>query len=169
MYTGLLHLHNAMRWVILILLLIAIYRHFAGMNAKRPFSNTDKKTDLFLMVSAHITLLIGIYQWVAGPWGLRNIQSLGMGEVMKSSVYRFWAVEHLTGMVIGIALITVGRGVFRKNIADEQKHRRALLLFVVALVVIAASVPWPFREVGVGRSLFPGGEKRVLPTVSVYR
>lgn len=168
MYTGLLHLHNTMRWVILILLLVAIYRHFTGMNAKRPFSNADKKTDLFLMISAHITLLIGIYQWVAGPWGLKNIQGMGMGEVMKSSVYRFWAVEHLTGMLIGIALITVGRGVFRKSIADEQKHRRALLLFVVALVVIAASVPWPFREVGVGRPLFPGS-KAAAPTAAVYR
>lgn len=156
MYTGLLHLHNLLRWVILILLLVAIFRHLSGMNAKRAFNNTDKKIDLFLMIAAHITLLIGLYQWAAGPWGLQNILGVGFGEVMKNKAYRFWAVEHLVGMIIGIALITVGRGSFRKAISDEQKHKRALLLFAIALVIIFASVPWPFRGVEIARPLFPG-------------
>jgi len=168
MYTGLLHLHNLLRWVILILLLVAIVRHFAGMNARRDFSNADKKVDLFLMIAAHITLLIGLYQWAAGPWGLQNILSLGMGEVMKSKVYRFWAVEHLAGMLIGITLITIARGSFRKAIPAEQKHRRALILLVIALAVIFASVPWPFRGVEIARPLLPGG-KRPMPSVISVR
>ncbi|MCU0353544.1 MAG: cytochrome B [Cytophagales bacterium] len=155
MYTGLLHLHNLLRWVILILLLVAIVRHWMGMNAKREFSAADKRIDLFLMVAAHITLLVGLYQWAVGPWGLEQIRAVGFGEVMKDKVRRFWAVEHLTGMLIGIALITVGRGSFRKVLPAERKHRRALVLFVIALAIIFLSVPWPFRE-GIARPLFPG-------------
>lgn len=156
MYTGLLHLHNLLRWVILILLFVAIFRHLAGMNEKREFSNADKKVDLFLMIAAHITLLIGLYQWALGPWGLQNIADLGMGTVMKNKVYRFWGVEHITGMIIGIALITVARGSFRKVMSAEKKHKRALTLLVIALVVIFACVPWPFRGVEIARPLFPG-------------
>ncbi|MDJ1506936.1 cytochrome B [Xanthocytophaga agilis] len=155
MYTGFVHLHNLLRWVILILLLVAIFRHFSGMNAKREFNSADKKVDLFLMIAAHITLLIGLVQWAIGPWGLQNILGVGMGEVMKSKVYRFWAVEHITGMIIGIALITVARGSFRKPISDDRKHKRALTLLVIALIVIFISIPWPFRG-EIARPLFPG-------------
>ncbi|CAN5474604.1 hypothetical protein BH10BAC3_BH10BAC3_03250 [soil metagenome] len=153
MYQGLLHLHNFMRWVILILLVVNIVRHLVA--AKQPFADRDKKFGLMLMIAAHITLLIGLYQYFAGPWGFQLISDKGMAVVMKDSALRFWAVEHITGMLIGIVLITIARGVFRKPISNEAKHKKALLLYIIALVVILASVPWPFRE-GIARPLFPG-------------
>lgn len=154
MYTGLLHLHNLMRWVILILLVIAIIRHFSGFSNKKAFTAGDTKIDLFLMISAHITLLIGLYQWFVGPWGLKNISANGMGAVMKDPVQRFFAVEHLAGMLIAIVLITIGRGVAKKSMPDVAKHRKAFWMFVIALVLIVASIPWPGREAA--RPLFPG-------------
>jgi hypothetical protein len=155
MYEGLLHLHNLLRWVILILLLVAIYKSYTGMTSSRAYDNGDKKVGLFLMIAAHTMLLIGLYQWIAGPWGLKNIQSQGMGAVMKNSAYRFWAVEHITGMLIAIILITIGRGVGKKNLADRVKFRKSFWYFVIALVIILLTVPWPFRE-GIGRPLVPG-------------
>ncbi|WEK35256.1 MAG: hypothetical protein P0Y53_22425 [Candidatus Pseudobacter hemicellulosilyticus] len=124
------------------------------MNAKRPVNAGDKKIDLFLMIAAHTTLLIGIYQWIAGPWGLKNIMNIGMGEVMKNSAFRFWAVEHLVGMLIAIVLITVGRGAV-KRATSAAAHKKAFWCFLIALVVVLASVPWPFRE-AIARPLFPG-------------
>lgn len=155
LYNGLLHLHNVLRWVILILLLVAIFKAFTGMNTNKRYDNGDRKVSLFLMIAAHTTLLIGLYQWIVGPWGLRNIQSIGFGEVMKNSAFRFWAVEHLTGMLIAIILITLGKGVAKKNIADSSKHKKAFWFFLIAFVIILAVVPWPFRE-GIGRPLLPG-------------
>lgn len=155
MYTGILHLHNLLRWVIIILLLIAIVRHLSGMSGRRPLTAGDKKTGLFLMISAHIQLLIGLYEWFAGNFGLNLIRNAGMGEVMKNSAMRFWAVEHFTGMLIAIILITVGRGQYKKNISDTKKHSRAFWFFLVALLIILASVPWPGRP-GIERPLLPG-------------
>ncbi len=154
MYTGLLHLHNLLRWIILILLLVALFRHLAGMNNKRAVSAGDKKVDLFLMIAAHITLLVGLYQWIAGPWGLKLITENGMGVVMKNSAYRFFAIEHLTGMLIAIVLITIGRGKVKRAV-DYTAHKKAFWFFLLALIVILAAVPWPFRE-AVARPLFPG-------------
>jgi hypothetical protein len=155
MYNGLLFLHGLFRWIILILGIIAIYKSFTGMNGNKPFTNSDKKTGLFLMISAHITLLIGLYQWVVGPWGLQNIKNIGFGAVMKDPVYRFYGVEHMTGMIIGIILITIGRGVSKKNFSDSVKHKRTFWFFLIAIIVILVSVPWPFRQ-GIGRPWFPG-------------
>src|SRR5262245_56849339 len=109
MYNGLLHLHNLLRWVILLLLVIAIVRAFVGMSANKPFTNGDKRIGLFLMISAHINLLIGLYQWLAGPrYGIFTSSLPAGTELMKDTFYRFYWIEHPIGMIIAVALITIG-------------------------------------------------------------
>jgi hypothetical protein len=79
-----------------------------------------------------------------------NIANLGFGEVMKNPVMRYYAVEHITGMLIAIVLITIGKGVAKKRIPDAAKYKRTFWFFLIALVIILATVPWPFRA-GIGR------------------
>lgn len=143
MESGLLHLHNLLRWIILILLLVAIYQAFSRKEGIR-------KSSLWLLIAAHTTLLIGLYQWFSGNFGLKLIKTLGMGEVMKNSATRFWAIEHIFGMLLGIVLITLAR-----NKAKKLSYQSASWLYVFALLVILASVPWPFRE-AIARPWFPG-------------
>ena len=149
-YNILLSLHNILRWIILLLLLVNIIRHAGAI--KKPFSNTDKQLGLWLMIAAHITLLVGLYQWFVGGLGLQNIKTNGIKPVMQNGMYRFFAVEHAVGMIIAIIIITVARGVFRKNISDNKKHKRCLTLYVLALLIILAFIPWPGME-NIGRPL----------------
>lgn len=143
MYNGMLHLHNILRWVILILLLISMFQAFA--------KNTRiRKTSLWLMIAAHITLLIGISQWLTGALGFKLIQSHGFSEVMKVPEYRFFAVEHFAGMLIAIILITIARGK-----AKALNYSAAAWLYVISLIILLVTIPWPFRE-GIGRPWFPG-------------
>lgn len=156
MYNGLVHLHNILRWVIILLLLIVLIRHLVGMTGKRPFTSGDKKTGLFLMIAAHIQFLLGLYQWFVGPWGYKLIKNAGgFGEIMKNPVLRFWTIEHNTGMLIAIILITAGRNVSKKNLPDYTKHKRSYWLFLIALILIIISVPWPDRG-EISRPLLPG-------------
>lgn len=153
MYTGLVHFHNFIRWVILLLILVAIFRHLTGMTGRKAFTNGDKKTGLFLMIAAHVQLLVGLVLWFIGDWGYKLISNSSMGEVMKNPAQRFWVVEHNMGMLIAIILITIGRGVSKKNLPDASKHKRSFWFFLFALILIIVSVPWPGRE-GIGRPLF---------------
>lgn len=142
MYTGLLHLHNILRWVILILLVINIIKIATG-NAKVAYSK-------WLLISAHTTLLVGLYQYFAGAWGYSLIKQNGMSAVMKDATMRFWAVEHISGMIVAIIFITIGHSGLKKG-----NTKKANMFFVLALILIMAVVPWPFRE-AVGRPLLPG-------------
>jgi len=155
MDTGLLHLHNLLRWVILILLLASILKSYSGWQQKKLFTAGDKKIWLFTLIAAHITLLVGLYQWLFGRYGL---VSKGLPEgtnIMKDKFYRFFLVEHPTGMIISILLITLGYGMSKKQVSDETKFKKAFWYFVIALMVILITVPWPFRQI-VGRPIFPG-------------
>lgn len=143
MNTGILHLHNALRWVILITLLISIYKLYTKQDAL--------KTSKLLLITSHTTLLIGLYQYFTGAVGFKMIQSAGMGATMKNAATRFWAVEHIFSMILAIVLITIGHISYKK----AQNSNRAKLLYVIALLLIMLAMPWPFKE-GVGRPWFPG-------------
>lgn len=143
METGMLHLHSVLRWVILLLLLVTLFQAFS----KSP---AIKKTSLWLLICSHIMLVIGLYQLIAGRYGITKGLPAGV-ELMKDSFYRFFWVEHPLMMIIAIALITVARGK-----AKILNYRSAGWLLLIALLLILAAVPWPFREIGTGRTWFPG-------------
>lgn len=143
MYNGVLHLHNLLRWIILILLIVNLVNVFGGKK--------NVKLSLYLMISAHLMLVIGLYQYIAGDLGMATLKAAGMGQVMKNAAARYWAVEHITGMVITIVLITLGHGRVKRD-ADTKK---AKLYFSLALLLILLMMPWPFRE-AIARPLFPG-------------
>ncbi|MFT4023558.1 MAG: hypothetical protein QM664_07225 [Flavihumibacter sp.] len=155
MLTGLVHLHSLLRWLILIFLVIAIIRHLNGLKDKNAYTAKDRKTDLLLMIFTHTNLLVGLILWFAGPMGLKNISNLGMGEVMRTAVYRFFAVEHVFGMLVAVVLITIARSAGKPATAGTAAHKKAFYLLLVALLIILATIPWPFRE-AIARSLFPG-------------
>lgn len=143
MYTGLLHLQNSLRWVVLIALIISIFKLFTQKDAL--------KSSKALLISTHISLLVGFYHYIVGPLGIKMIQSAGMGATMKNATSRFWAVEHVFTMLIAIILITIGHIKYKKTLKPSPTR----ILYVIALVLILLAIPWPFRA-GIGRPLFPG-------------
>ena len=144
MDTGLLHLHSILRWVILLLLLICLVQALSK-------SATVKKTSLWLLISAHLMFVVGLYQLIAGRYGITKGLPEGV-ELMKDKFYRFFWVEHPLMMFIAIILITIARGK-----AKNLNYKSVTWLLIIALLAILAAVPWPFREiVGQGRTWFPG-------------
>ncbi|MBS4065427.1 MAG: hypothetical protein KGZ74_12745 [Chitinophagaceae bacterium] len=145
MYQGLVHLHSALRWVILILLIICIVQ---------AFTKNEKiaKTSLWLLISSHIMLVLGLFQYFNSELvGFHLVERLGgFGNVMKDSFARFWVVEHISAMILAIVLITMARGR-----AKRLKFGPAQWMYIIALILILAAVPWPFRE-GIARPWFPG-------------
>src|SRR5580765_1307882 len=111
MFSVLLQLHNILRWVILVLLLLSIVQSFIGWTKNRELRDGDAKLWLFTMISVHTTLLIGLILLLFGRFG---ILSSGIPEgvkLMQDKFYRFFWIEHPVGMLIATLLITLGRGV----------------------------------------------------------
>lgn len=152
LYSVLHHAHSVGRWIVLLLLLFAIVNSLIAGN--RPYIRTDNRLGLLLTIFADLMLLIGFALWFMGPWGYKQVQTMGMSEVMKDPTARFFVVEHLAGMLIAIILIHIGKAQGRKKISDKSKHMRTLLFYFLALLIILASIPWPFREIGAGRGWY---------------
>ncbi|MBL7944022.1 MAG: hypothetical protein JNM00_14730 [Flavobacteriales bacterium] len=117
----------------------------------KVYTGTDKKFALFTMLSLHIQLIIGLGLYFISP---AVEAALADPQKMVNSVSRFWAVEHITGMIIAIAVATYGYMRSKKRPSDWARHRVIFFTYLLALIIILATVPWPFREVGAGRGWF---------------
>ena len=127
MQQGLLHLHNFLRWFVIIFAIWTIIKTMGGLGGNKPFTKAEKRPAMLLMIVCDIQLLLGLVLYFTGAWGLKNIQNQGMGPVMKDSMQRFWAVEHLAGMLIAIVLIHIGYASVKKAIPDGAKYKESLL------------------------------------------
>ena len=145
-----LNIHNIMRWLVLLFALLTLIRGINGMKGK-VFTKGDKMPAMFLMICCDIQLLLGLILYFGkGWWGV-----LTSGAAMASKYNRFFSVEHMVGMIIGIVLIHIGYSATKKSIPDVSKFKRMFWFTLIAIIVILATIPWPGREV-VGRPLFPG-------------
>ena len=140
MYNGFLHAHSGLRWVALLLLVVAIINAFSRQN-KGIYSNKDKMLNLMTMIVLHIQLLIGgILIFV----GAKATYSAGW---MKSEQFRFFGLEHIIGMLLAIVIVTYGRkNAEKKLVGTRDKHRRIMFSYTLGLILILLSIPWPFRE-----------------------
>lgn len=143
--TGILGLHSLLRWAIIIFLIINISRSI--FNKKRTYSASDRSWNLRLLIVTHINTLIGLYQYFFGDKGFAFIKTYGMADVMKDAKLRFWAVEHITGMLLAVILITITSSISKKTFeSDVAKHNKLGWFYFAALVIICAVIPWPFRH-----------------------
>jgi len=157
MQTGLVYLHSVLRWLILFLLLFSIIKSFSGWKSKRIFTAADRKVWLFTLIFSHLTLLLGLYQVFFGRYGVFTTALPEGTSVMKNKFYRFFWIEHPVMMILAITFITLGYGMAKKPVSDELKYKKAFWFFTIALILLLAGVPWPFRDI-IGRPWFPGAQ-----------
>ncbi|MBD3615223.1 MAG: cytochrome B [Gracilimonas sp.] len=144
MYTGLLHAHSGLRWIVLVLIVWALYKSISGWAGNKEYQKSDRLSALLAMIFTHIQLLIGLVLYFISP----NV-SFQEG-VMESSLLRFFTVEHLAMMIISIALITIGFSTAKRATEAVQKHKKVAIYYGIGLLIMIAAIPWPFRGLGTG-------------------
>lgn len=140
MYNSLLFAHSYLRYIVLILLVIVVITSLAGVLKKKAYRPTDNKLSLYLFISTHLQLLLGLILFFVSP-----VIHLS-GEAMKNSETRYWLVEHNTAMIIAIVFITLARTTSKKMADAQAKHKRMLIFNMIALVIIVLTISISGRD-----------------------
>jgi len=143
MYNGILHAHSGWRWIVLVLLLLTVIT-----SAKRFFGKSNEWSKSlaniykFNVIATHIMLLFGVILLFISP-------KVGFdGSVMKDSVRRFFSVEHSLMMIIAAVLITIGNSKMKRATEVVKKYKAVFIFNLIALIIVLAMIPWPFRNLG---------------------
>jgi hypothetical protein len=142
MYAILLALHSLTRWLVLISLLFTIFRAYRGWLYGKPFFRLDEVFGRITVTTVHIQFVLGMLLYCVSPivaYFFHNFST-----AIHQRVIRFFGIEHITMMVIGIAVITIGAAKAKRKITDKQKFKTMAIWFTVALLIILSSIPWSF-------------------------
>ncbi len=139
MLSGIRHAHSGLRWIVLILLLLAIANAFSGWRNKKAYTDKDKKIHLFAMIFVHIQIVIGLIALV-----------LNWGSKVTLSMSNFYMREHIPLMLVSMILITIGFSKSKKIADSAIRFKTIFIYYTITLVLILASIPWPFRGLGTG-------------------
>jgi len=136
-----LFLHSWMRWAVVITAVLVIVQAFRGWSGGVAWDATKARFASWFVNTTSIQLILGLVLYgFLSPVTLQAFSD--MGGAMKDSVTRFWAVEHMSVMLVAVALAHIGAGRIKKAADDQAKHRAAAIFFTIAIVLILVSIPW---------------------------
>ena len=141
MYTGFLHLHDTLRWLVLLSLVVTLVKYAAGWLGSKRWEKSDNLLGVVFTSLMDLQLLTGLVLY----FFLSPVTKLAMsdfGAAMKNADLRFYAVEHFAMMLIAVVLVHIGRAKSKKAKTDSAKFKTATIFFLIALFVILAAIPW---------------------------
>ncbi|RZK50738.1 MAG: cytochrome B [Pedobacter sp.] len=123
--------HSGWRYVVLILLIIAVVNALSGWLGKKTYTEGNRKLNLFTLISTHIQFLFGIVLYMLSP-----LTKLPASE----AIGRYWKMEHISIMILAVILITIGNSKSKKGATGEAKHKSVAIFFGLALLFIILSI-----------------------------
>lgn len=133
MYSMLVHTHSGLRWVLFVLIVMVIFQALSADKSASGMASM-KKLSLFALIGAHVQAVLGLILYAISP----KIQF--SASTMSNSMLRFFTVEHGLMMLIAIILITIGNRKAKAGLAKPT-----FWYYLIALIIILAAIPWPFR------------------------
>jgi hypothetical protein len=150
-YAPVLFAHSWLRWIVLLLLALVVIRAVTGRGA---WTAVDERLHVFGVSALDLQMMLGLWLYaVASP--LSHAFLTNPGGTMHDSVIRFYGLEHITMMILGVAVVHIGRNRSKAESNGDARRRTVIRWTAVGLLLILAGVPWPFLEAG--RPLFRTG------------
>ncbi len=141
MYTGFLHLHDTLRWLLLLSLAVTLVKYISGWLGNKPWKKVDNILGIVFTSLMDLQLLTGlVLYFFLSP--VTKIAMSDFGAAMKDSNLRFYAVEHFSMMLIAVVLVHIGRAKSKKAKTDVAKFKVASIFFLIALALMVAAIPW---------------------------
>ncbi|WP_316750071.1 cytochrome B [Pedobacter gandavensis] len=118
--------HSGWRYLVLIFLVLAIIQALAGWLGKKPYTEGNRKLNVFALIAVHVQILFGLGLYFMSP--------------LVEAGIRYWKMEHIGMMIFAAILVTVGNARSKRIEDAAGKHRTIALYFGLGLIVIIASI-----------------------------
>lgn len=123
--------HSGWRYLVIILLLVAFINALMGYLGRKPYTEGNRKLNVFTLISAHIQLVLGLLLYFMRDWYKGD---------MSVAVQRYWKMEHIAMMLVAIILITVGNAKSKRMDSALMKHRTIFVYFGLGLLLITGAI-----------------------------
>lgn len=141
MYQFLNYLHAWTALIAVVALIALVVRSLIGWLSKAEYQKFDNILHASAVGFLHLQLILGLLLYFFySP--ITQLAFEDFGAAMKTDTLRFYAVEHITGMILAIVVAQIGRSVAKKKALPTVKFRTAFIFSAIALVLIFGVIPW---------------------------
>jgi hypothetical protein len=147
MYALFLFIHSWLRWIVVLAALYASVKAARGVAAKKPWAAGDETLSKAFVGLVDLQFTVGLVLYVfLSP--IVHGAFVDMKAAMKSAPLRFFAIEHITAMLIAVALAHIGRSRLTRSGDDAKRQRNALFSAASFLLIALIGMPWPMLKHG---------------------
>jgi uncharacterized membrane protein YdjX (TVP38/TMEM64 family) len=147
LYVFTLLCHSYTRWAVLLAVAWMVGLSATGWRQKRPWTQLDERSHRLTVGLADLQFTLGVILYLfLSPFSDSFFSNPGLG--IREPSLRFFGLEHILGMFIGVGLVHLGRTLSLKAAGAGQRQGRTCVCTLCALVVMLGSIPWPFLRYG---------------------
>lgn len=144
-FSTILIIHNGLRWIILLVLAIAVMRAWRGWIAKRDWASREDQ--LIVAFAWFFTAQFALGATLYGlPNGLaaaaRIAASHSLSAALSVRELRFFGLEHPLQMIIALGVAHLGKARVRRAAHAPTKWRWAIGTYAVVALLIVSAIPW---------------------------
>jgi hypothetical protein len=139
MHPILVTLHSYNRYLILAALVFVLVRSVSGWLGNKSYDKADNIGASALLGLSHLQLVLGLVMYAATS-AYTQAAFANFGAAMKDSTLRYFAVEHITAMIIAVALIQIGRIASKKAVDGGTKHKKMAVYTGIATLIIVGTL-----------------------------
>ena len=136
---GLLYLHSALRYLLIILLIWSMYTAIVGLAKQKEYTIGVRRVHLSTRILLNVQMIVGLILY----FSMGYFQLLDkIGSISDQA--RFFTIVHITGMIIGISLVNVGYHLAATSKTDRIKYKWITIFYGIGFLIIFMMIPWPF-------------------------
>jgi hypothetical protein len=136
-----LGLHNVLRWLVILVGIVALLRSIRGVIGNAAWTRRESLSLSAYAQTISLQMLVGLFVYfVLSPVGVRALGD--MRTAMRDAEIRFFAVEHPLVMLLAVALAHIAVARTRKATTDAARYRSAAILLTLSLLLVLARMPW---------------------------
>ena len=139
-------LHDVIRFIHILIsatfMLFAIWliiRSSTGIVKHRDYTKLDRFLAYAFLVSLYLQLFFGFLLFTKfGP--MSGYDYLGAESGSRIASKRLWPIEHIVLMFFALLIATLGLIFSNKAVLARDKHKKVLIYYVFAILIIAQSL-----------------------------
>ena len=114
-----------------------VFRSLRGFIKITPYTKLDKYLSYGFIITLYLQLIFGLILF-ANPND--TMASSGVQDAMKLASKRFWPIEHIVLMLFALLIANLGLIFSSQSSVDRDKHKKVLIYYMIALIMIAVSL-----------------------------
>jgi heme A synthase len=140
------HMHELFRYIhiltsiaFLLFAISLITRSIIGISKHKAYTGVDRFLAYATIITLYVQLFLGVFLFTNyGPLSGNQFQEVADNARLASN--RLWPIQHIVLMFFALMIATLGLILSAKSKVDRDKHKKILIYYVIAILIIAQSL-----------------------------